>query len=133
MNNFLTLHTFNVKPKQSIMEKKVKTEVSARVDLLLVAAQKVGSRQTGQFKKNQSVRLNGLSQVEALDRYDKAIAVLTGGAVTDKAVKTPVKVTNATLAKAKGDLTKAKNKIAALEKELAETKAKIPSASPVKE
>ena len=64
-------------------------------------------------------------------RLDAVEGILTTGKVPAALKGGSPKVKDATLAKAKGDLTKAKKKIEELKKELADTLAKMPSADPV--
>ena len=99
-----------------------------------------GPKHLGQAKETKVVRLGKVDQEALGDRLLNAEKLLQTGKVPAKLREESPKVTNATIAKAKGDLTKANNKLAAekekvakLEKEVADLKeelAKVPKETP---
>lgn len=118
-------------------EKKVLRYLIGKVDILATMSQlrdpaeAKGPRQIGQLKRNISVRVGPVSREDIVARLDAVEGILTTGKVPAALKGGSPKVKDATLAKAKGDLTKAKKKIEELKKELADTLAKMPSADPV--
>jgi len=70
-----------------------------------------GPRQIGQVKRDISVRVGKVSRDQIVKRLDAAEAILTTGKIPAALKGGAPKVKDATLAKAKGDLTKANNKL----------------------
>jgi len=89
----------------------------------------------GQLRKVETLRVNSIAQNELLERYSKAVKLITMGECgkpkqLDPEIKQPKELSGVSqLSKAKGDLTKANNKlkkanerIAFLENEISELK-----------
>lgn len=117
-----------------------KVDIQATLSQLRDPAQAKGPRQIGQVKRNISVRIGKVTREQVIKRLDAAEAILTTGKVPAAAKGGSPKTKDATLSKAKGDLTKANNKIEALKKELAASTTelekaleRIPSADPTGE
>jgi len=77
-----------------------------------------GPNEIGQLKDFAIIRLGRIERDEFIKRFEAAKGVLETGKVPVAAKGGSPKVKDATLAKAKGDLTKAKKKIAELEEEI---------------
>ena len=122
-------------------EKKVVRYLTGKVDIKATLSQlrdpaddqlhSRGPKQIGQLKRDISVRIGKVSREEVVKRLDAVEGILTTGKVPAEMKGGAPKTKDATLAKAKGDLTKANKKIEELKKELADTLAKMPSADPV--
>ena len=121
------------KTKKVVKHLTGKVDIKATLSQLRDPAQAKGPRQIGQVKRNISVRIGKVTREEAVKRLDAAEAILTTGKVPAAAKGGSPKTKDATLSKAKGDLTKANKKIEGLKKELAEALARIPSADPTGE
>lgn len=102
-----------------------KVDIKATLSQLRNPAQAKGPRQIGQLKRDISVRIGKVSREEMIKRLDAVEGILTTGKVPAAVKGGAPKTKDATLAKAKGDLTKANKKIEALKKELAEALNKI--------
>lgn len=120
--------------------KKVVKHLTGKVDLQATLSQlrnpeeAKGPRQIGQVKRNISVRIGKVSRDEVVKRLDMAEAILTTGKVPAAAKGGAPKVKDATLAKAKGDLTKANNKLKAAEARIKELESYAkPGADPPEE
>ena len=100
-----------------------KVDIKATMSQLRDPAEVKGPKQIGQLKRDISVRIGKVSREEVVKRLDAAESILTTGKVPAAVKGGAPKTKDATLAKAKGDLTKANKKIEALKKELAEAKA----------
>lgn len=117
-------------------EKKVLRYLTGRVDIVATLsqlrdpAQAKGPRQIGQLKRNISVRVGNVERAEVVKRLDAVESLLTTGKVPADMKGGAPKVKDATLAKAKGDLTKANTKIKALEKVVKDLQDMMPSADP---
>lgn len=97
-----------------------KVEIKVTLSQLRDPGQAKGPRQIGQLKRTIIVPIGKVKREQVIKRLDAAEKVLSTGRVPAAAKGGAPATSNATLAKAKGDLTKAKKKIEALKKELAE-------------
>ena len=100
-----------VKKKRVVRYLTGKVDIKATLTQLRDPAQAKGPRQIGQVKRDISVRIGKVSRDEVVKRLDAAEKILTTGKVPAAAKGGAPKTKDATLAKAKGDLTKANNKL----------------------
>ena len=107
------------------------SQLAEKVDKAKVRSR--GPNHLGQLKDEKTIRLGKVDPEQLSKRLEQAVKLIETGKVPKAVTSAPEKVEKATLSHLKGDLTKAKKKIEALEKELEETKAKFPSADPVKD
>jgi len=111
-----------------------KVDIKATMSQLRDPAEVKGPKQIGQLKRDISVRIGKVSREEVVKRLDAAESILTTGKVPAAAKGGAPKTKDATLAKAKGDLTKANNKLKAAEARIKELESYAkPGADPPEE